>query len=386
MNVKTGLQVLLQEKLHLLRGRRVGLVTQPAAVLPDLISCLDAMQQAGVHLTALFGPEHGFGGAAADGLAVADGRDARTGLPVYSLYGPVKEPTAAMLADVDTLVFDMQDVGVRFYTYLSTLFHLLRGAARAGCPVILLDRPNPIDGLTLEGPLVQPGYESFVGVAPIPIRHAMTLGELARYFCAQYAIDVELTVVAMQGWRRDQWFDETGLPWVATSPAMPHLSTATVYPGQCFFEGSNLSEGRGTALPFELCGAPWLDGYALAQTLNGLELPGVRFRPVHFEPSASKHADGMCQGVQLHVTERRLLRAVETGLAVVAHCRAQAPDRFHFLPTSWEGHPPHFDLLAGGPALREGLIAGRTAAALAVDWAAELASFAEIRQRCLLYG
>ncbi|MBE2232136.1 MAG: DUF1343 domain-containing protein, partial [Anaerolinea sp.] len=218
MNVKTGLQVLLEEKPQLVRDRRVGLVTQPAAVLPDLTSCVDALLHAGVHLTALFGPEHGFGGAAADGLAVADGVDARTGLPVYSLYGPIKEPTAAMLADVDTLIFDMQDVGVRFYTYLSTLFHLLRGAARAGRPVILLDRPNPIDGLTLEGPLVQPGYESFVGVAPIPIRHAMTLGELARYFCAEYAIDVELTVVAMQGWRRDQWFDETGLPWVATSP------------------------------------------------------------------------------------------------------------------------------------------------------------------------
>lgn len=386
MNVKTGLQILLQEKLHLVQNRRVGLATQPAAVLPDLTSCVDALLRAGVRLTALFGPEHGFGGAAADGLAVADALDPRTGLPVFSLYGPVKEPTAAMLADVDLLVFDMQDVGVRYYTYLSTLFHLLRGAARAGCPVILLDRPNPIDGLTLEGPLVQPGYESFIGVAPIPIRHAMTLGELARAFCAEHAIDVELTVVAMQGWRREQWFDETGLPWAPTSPAMPHLSTATVYPGQCFLEGCNLSEGRGTALPFEVCGAPWLDGYRLAGTLNGLELPGVRFRPVYFEPSASKQVGLLCQGVQLHVTDRRRLRAVETGLAVIEHCRAQAPDQFHFLPTSWEGRPPHFDLLAGGPTLREGLSAGQSAAALAADWAAELASFAEMRQRYLLYG
>lgn len=386
MSVKTGLQVLLEEQPALLRGRRVGLATQPAAVLPDLTSCVDAMRQAGVHLTALFGPEHGFGGAAADGLAVADAVDSRTGLPVFSLYGSVKEPTAAMLDGVDVLVFDMQDVGVRFYTYLSTLYYLLRGAAKAHCQVIVLDRPNPIDGVTLEGPLVQPGYESFVGVAPVPIRHAMTLGELARYFCAEYAIDAGLAVVEMRGWQRGQWFDETCLPWVATSPGIPHLGTATVYPGLCFVEGTNLSEGRGTALPFEVCGAPWLDGNALAQTLNRLDLPGVRFRPVQFEPSASKHAGSLCQGIQVHVTDRQRLRAVELGLHVVAACQSQAPDRFQFLPTSWEGHPPHFDLLAGGPAVREGLAAGASVAELAASWDRELAGFAEIRQRYLLYA
>lgn len=385
MNVKTGLQVLLEDQLHLLRGRRVGLATQPAAVLPDLTACVDALRQAGVRLTALFGPEHGFGGAAADGLAVADAIDPRTGLPVFSLYGPVKEPTAAMLADVDVLVFDMQDVGVRFYTYLSTLYHLLlRGAGKHGCPVIVLDRPNPIDGLTLEGPLVQPGYESFVGVAPLPIRHGMTLGELARYFCVEFAIDVELTVVPLQGWRRTQWFDETGLPWVPPSPAMPHLSTATLYPGLCLVEGTNLSEGRGTALPFELGGAPWLDGYELAAALNRLDLPGVRFRPVYFEPSASKHAGVLCQGVQAHVTERRSLWAVELGLHVISACRHQAPDRFQF-PISWEGQPPHFDLLMGDPATRQGLLAGEPVAALVSAWAADLAVFGELRQRYLLY-
>lgn len=385
MNIKPGLQVLLEDQLRLLQGRRVGLVTQPAAVLPDLTACVDALRQAGVRLTALFGPEHGFGGAAADGLAVADAVDPRTGLPVFSLYGPVKEPTAAMLADVDVLVFDMQDVGVRFYTYLSTLYHLLRGAARHSRPVIVLDRPNPIDGLTLEGPVVQPGYESFVGVVPVPIRHGMTLGELARYFCAEFAIGADLTVVPMQGWRREQWFDETGLPWVPTSPAMPHLSTATVYPGLCFVEGTNLSEGRGTALPFELCGAPWLDGYELAAALNRLDLPGVRFRPVCFEPSASKHAGLLCQGVQVHVGDRRRLRAVEVGLHVISACRQQAPEQFQFLPTSWEGQPPHFDLLAGSPSLRTGLLAGEPVAALAGAWAVELAAFAEYRTRYLLY-
>jgi uncharacterized protein YbbC (DUF1343 family) len=384
--VKTGLQVLLDERMNLLDGRRVGLVTQPAAVLPDLTAGVDALQRAGVRIAALFGPEHGFTGAAADGLAVDDAVDARTGLPVFSLYGPTKEPSPAMLAEVDVLVFDMQDVGVRFYTYLSTLYHVLRGAARAGCPVVVLDRPNPIDGQTLEGPLMAPGFESFVGVASLPIRHGMTLGELARYFCQELAIEAQLTVVEVQGWARNQWFDETSLPWVATSPAMPHLSTATVYPGMCFVEGTNLSEGRGTALPFEICGAPWLDGYRLAEALNDLGLPGVRFRPVQFEPSASKHAGQLCQGIQVHVTDRRQLRAVEAGLHVIAACRSQAPERFQFLPTSWEGRPPHFDLLAGGPAMREGLIAGEPVQAMVAGWTADLAAFARTRQRYLQYA
>lgn len=386
MSAMTGLQALLADRRALLKGRRVGLVTHPAAVLPDLTAAVDALRQAGVRLTALFGPEHGFGGAAADGLPVPDAVDPRTGLPVYSLYGKVKAPTAAMLAEVDVLVFDMQDVGVRFYTYLSTLFYVLSGAAKAGCPVIVLDRPNPIDGLTLEGPPVQPGYESFVGVAPLPIRHGMTLGELARYLCAEFAIDAELTVVPVHGWRRAQWFDETGLPWVPPSPAMPHLSTATLYPGLCLVEGTNLSEGRGTALPFELCGAPWLDGYELAAALNQLDLPGVRFRPLTFEPSASKHAGQLCQGVQVHVTDRCRLRAVELGLHVIAACRSQAPDRFQFLPTSWEGQPAHLDLLMGGPATRQGLLAGEPLAALVSAWAGDLAVFAELRRRYLLYG
>ncbi len=383
--VKTGLQVLLDEKLHLLDGRRVGLVTQPAAVLPDLTAGVDALLRAGIRVTALFGPEHGFSGAAADGLAVEDAVDARTGLPVFSLYGPTKEPSAAMLAEVDVLVFDMQDVGVRFYTYLSTLYHVLRGAARAGCPVIVLDRPNPIGGQTIEGPLMTSGYESFVGVASLPIRHAMTLGELAGYFCREVAIEAELMVEEMQGWQRSLWFDQTGLPWVATSPAMPHLSTATVYPALCFVEGTNLSEGRGTALPFEICGAPWLDGYRLAATLNGLDLPGIRFRPIQFEPSASKYAGQPCQGVQVHVTNRQQLRSVAAGLHVIAACRSQAPEHFQFLPTSWEGQPPHFDLLAGGPALREGLLAGESVEALGAGWVPELAAFARTQQRYLRY-
>lgn len=384
--IQTGLDVLITEQLELLRGRRVGLVTHPAAVLPDLTSATDALLNAGVKLAALFGPEHGFNGAAADATAVADATDARTGIAVYSLYGPTKEPTPAMLTNVDVLVFDMQDVGARFYTFISTLYYVLRAAAKNRKPLIVLDRPNPINGAVMEGPLVTPGLESFIGILPIPIRHGMTCGELARYIVAECDLSVELNVIAMRGWTREMWFDDTGLPWVPLSPGMPHLTTATVYPGMCLIEGTNLSEGRGTALPFEVVGAPWLDGDRLAHTLNRIALPGARFRPISFVPSASKHANQTCQGVQVHVTDRRTFRPVETGLHVVAACRAQAPEQFEFLKTSWEGPAPHFDLLTGTRHVREAIQKGESPTVLVREWESDLACFQETRSMYLLYG
>ncbi len=384
--VQTGLQQLIDDHRDRLRGRRIGLVTQPAAVTPTLRAAEDALITAGATLGALFGPEHGFDGAAADGAAVDHAVHARLGVPVYSLYGADREPTDAMLAEVDLLVFDMQDVGVRFYTYLSTLYYLLRASGRTHIPLLVLDRPNPVNGVAIEGPPVEAGLESFVGIVDIPIRHGLTLGELARLINAEQDFGADLTVLPMQGWRRDCWFDQTGLPWIPTSPGMPHLITATVYPGMCFIEGTNLSEGRGTTLPFESVGAPWLDGYRLAVSLNALDLPGVRFRPVHFTPSASKHAGDPCQGVQLHVADRNAMHAVTTGLHVVAACRAQDPDRFAFLESSWEGRPPHFDLLAGNAMLREGLALGYDVAGLTADWATDEAAFRARRAPHLLYG
>ncbi len=383
--VETGLARLVSQGGAGLRGRRVGLVTHPAAVLPDLTSSLDALLGIGVRVTALFGPEHGFEGSVADGAAVADARDPRTGLPVFSLYGAIREPTANMLTDVDVLVYDVQDVGARFYTFVSTLYHVLTAADRHGRAVIVLDRPNPINGLAVEGPLVATGLESFISIVPIPIRHGMTTGELAHYFNTEYCLGADLTVVAMRGWQRGMWWDVTGLPWVPLSPGMPQLATATVYPGMCVIEGTVLSEGRGTALPFEVVGAPWLDGYALAQALNRLALPGVRFRPTHFVPSASKHAGITCQGVQAHVTDRQAFRPVEAGLHVVAACRALAPDHFEFLASSWEGQPPHFDLLTGDAAIRTGLAAGTPVADLVSGWPAVAAAFEQARRAYLLY-
>jgi uncharacterized protein YbbC (DUF1343 family) len=290
------------------------------------------------------------------------------------------------LADVDVLVFDMQDVGARFYTFISTLFYTLRGAAKTDKPVVVLDRPNPINGVRIEGPLVEPGLESFVGIVPLPIRHGLTTGELSCYVNGEYSLGADLSVIPLRNWKREMWFDQTSLPWIPTSPGIPQLSTATVYPGLCFIEGTNLSEGRGTALPFEVVGAPWLDGFELAQFLNDLDLPGVRFRSQHFIPSASKHAGQECSGVQVHVLDREAFQPTLTGLHIVAACRAQASDKFEFLPSSWEGRPPHFDLLTGVAAVREGLAAGKPTSQITASWAEIEANFAEKRKPYLLYG
>ncbi|MCL4488601.1 MAG: DUF1343 domain-containing protein [Chloroflexi bacterium] len=383
--IQTGLAVLLQERRALLQHQRVGLVTHPAAVLPDLTNGVDVLLSAGVELAALFGPEHGYDGSASDGTAVANSTDPRTGRPVFSLYGPTKQPTPEMLAKVDVLVFDMQDVGARFYTFVSTLYYVLRGAAEAHKPVIVLDRPNPINGTRIEGGLIARGLESFIGIIPIPIRHGLTTAELASYMNTEGHIGADLTVVEMRGWKRTMWYDQTGLPWVPLSPGMPKLETATVYPGMCFVEGTNLSEGRGTALPFEVVGAPWLDGDALAQALNQRQWPGVRFRALYFVPSAGKHAGEKCSGVQVHVLDREAFRPVETGLHIIAACRAQAPDRFQFLPSSWEGHPPHFDLLTGDARVREEIANNAPLDSMIQSWRQAATEFERRRAGCLLY-
>jgi uncharacterized protein YbbC (DUF1343 family) len=376
--VQTGLDRLVHEQMELLQGKRVGLVTHPAAVLPTLTGAVDALLRAGVRLTTLFGPEHGLDGSAADGTLVSDAVDPDTGLPIYSLYGEVKEPTPEMLARVDLLVFDMQDVGVRFYTFMSTLFYVLRGAARAGKPVVVLDRPNPINGLTLEGPLVLSGFESFVGVVPVPIRHGLTLGEMARWMNGEHNLGADLSVVTIQGWQRAMWFDETGLPWVPTSPAMPHLSTATLYPGLCLLEGTNLSAGRGTALPFEVCGAPWIDGHALAERLNALMLTGVRARATCFVPSSDRFAGEMCSGVQLHVTDRNALRPVALGLHLIAALCELCPDEF-----TWR--TSHFDRLIGSDQVRLALERGESVEQIVQSWSETLAEFEQQRTAHLLY-
>ncbi|MDX9991597.1 MAG: DUF1343 domain-containing protein [Anaerolineales bacterium] len=375
--IQTGLEQWIKMADPRLRKLRLGLVTMPAAVLPDLTWAVDALREAGFQLTALFGPEHGLGGAAPDGAGVVDLTDRRTGLPVYSLYGRRYESTDEMLAQIDAFVFDMQDVGVRFYTYLSTLFYVLKAAGKAGKPVYLLDRPNPIGGNIVEGGEIEAGFESFVGVVNLPIRHGMTLGELAGYLNLEYQLGADLQVVTMAHWQRQTWFDQTGLPWLPTSPAMPHLSTAILYPGMCLLEGTNLSLGRGTSLPFEQCGAPWLDGYALAEQMNALGLAGVRFRATVFTPSASNQAGLECYGVQVHVREREVFRPVTMALHLLSVARALSG-------AAWAWNP-HFERLTGSGRVRIALETENGASQVAAAWAESSFRFVHQREKYLLY-
>ncbi len=381
---KVGLEILLADVKRLSK-QRIGLVTNASGVTSCLVSTLDALRDKGVQVTALFGPEHGFSASAPDATAVASSRDARTGLPVYSLYGNTRKPTAEMLANIDAVVFDLQDVGVRFYTYTTTLALALTACAEFKKPLFVLDRPNPIGGIILEGPLLAPSLQSFIGHGLLPIRYAMTIGELARLYNRELNIGANLDVIAMKGWQREMWFDETGLAWVPPSPGIPNASTTITYPGTCLIEGTNLSEGRGTALPFEIVGAPWLDGHALADELNKLRLEGVRFRPITFTPTDSKHAHQACYGVQVHVIDRDAFRPVKTGLHVIAACRAQNAGKFELLPTSWEGKPPHIDLLVGNSSVREGLQANQPVDVVTRGWDDDAARFREIRERYVLY-
>jgi uncharacterized protein YbbC (DUF1343 family) len=386
VSVKTGIDVLLERQLDLVAGRRIGLIASPSSVDAALNSSIERLRAApNVQLVALYGPEHGVRGSAQAGDEVSTYVDPLTGIPVYSLYGDTKKPTTDMLQGVDALVYDLQDGGVRFYTYLSTLVYVLEASAEQGIPVIVLDRPNPISGCGPEGPLLDPAYTSFVGSAPVPIRHAMTAGELALMCNEVMKIGGDVQVVKLDGWRRSMWFNQTGLPFVAPSPNLPTLSSLTVYPGTCLVEGTTLSEGRGTTRPFEYIGAPWINAEKLAHDLNALERPGVRFRPVYFVPTFSKHKGEVCSGVQLHVLNRENFRAVETALYLLAHVKANYPEQFAWrAPWSDGGHRP-IDLLAGGTQIREHLDAGSPVPALVESWQDGLKAFDRLREPYLLY-
>ncbi|MEP6908163.1 MAG: DUF1343 domain-containing protein [Pseudoxanthomonas sp.] len=378
----TGIEVLLEKPLDLLRGKRIGLITNPTGVDRNLRSGIDLLaRHPSLQLVALFGPEHGVRGNAQAGEHVTASRDAATGLPVFSLYGEHREPTPDMLKDLDVLVFDIQDVGARFYTYPYTLAGAMRAARRANIPVVVLDRPNPIGGTQVEGPVLEPEYASFVGEFPIPVRHGMTIGELAQLFNEEFGIGAQLHVVPMKRWRRDG--DEPGgmLQWVPPSPNMPTPDTARVYPGTALFEGTNVSEGRGTARPFETIGAPFIDADVLAVHMNALDLPGVRFRPVWFTPTFSKQAGVLCGGVQIHVTGRDAFLPFRTGLALLKAIHDLYPQAFQFD----SANPPFFDKLAGNGWIRQSIEQGESVEAMEKRWQPALQRFQAIRQRYLMY-
>jgi uncharacterized protein YbbC (DUF1343 family) len=315
------------------------------------------------------------------------GHDAGHRVPVYSLYSETREPTGDMLRDLDVLVVDLQDVGTRIYTYIYTMALCLAAARRHGVRVVVCDRPNPIGGLSVEGPVLEPGFESFVGRYPIPMRHGMTIGELARLFNDHFGIGASLEVVAMEGWGRDMYSDETTLPWVLPSPNMPTVESAIVYPGTVLFEGTNVSEGRGTTKPFEIVGAPWVAADRFTTELNSLGLPGVRFRPVVFEPTFHKHAATSCGGCQIHVLDRTRFLAVETGVALTIAFRAADPDRFRWRdpPYEYEHEKLPIDILAGASTLREQIEGGMSARSIARSWEGPVQEFNRLRERFLLY-
>ena len=372
-----------------LDGERIGLVANPASVDANLVHVVDAVAALpGATLAALFGPQHGFRSDVQDNMIETDhARHARLGVPIYSLYGETREPTAEMLAGLDLLIIDLQDVGTRVYTYIHTMTNCLRACARHRVPVVVCDRPNPVGGVTVEGGMLEPGFESFVGLSPIPLRHGLTIGELANLCNEQFSLGVSLEILPLVGWRREMYHDDTGLPWVLPSPNLPTLDSAIVYPGMVLLEGTNLSEGRGTTRPFELVGAPWLEAHAVAHAMNNLSLSGVYFRPAEFQPTFQKHAGETCGGCQVHVTDRATFQPVLTTVALLDICRRQAPDRFAWRrpPYEYETVLPPIDILSGSDHLRHKLNTEVPFASIAAEWAAHLEAFDALRTRYLLY-
>jgi uncharacterized protein YbbC (DUF1343 family) len=387
--VVLGVEKLLEEQVDLLKGKRVGLICNQASVDHGFKHVADLFfEHRDVELQAFFGPQHGIRGDLQDNMIETDhGIDRKTGLPVHSLYSETREPTAAMLQDLDVLVFDMQDVGCRIYTFVYTMANCMRAARQLGKRVIVCDRPNPISGSAVSGNVLEPEFASFVGQFPIPTRHGMTPGELAQLFNNHFNIGCELEVITMDGWRRELWQDETDAPWVLPSPNMPTIDAATVFPGTVHFEGTQMSEGRGTTRPFELIGAPYIDPDAYADQLNALGLKGVHFRASVFQPTFQKHGGVSCGGVQIHVLDRESFEPVSTGIAMVKAAYDMYPDQFHWKepPYEYVFDKNPFDVISGTDTIRKSFEKGIDLQTLIASWEQPLQEFLKTREGFLLY-
>lgn len=387
--MRLGLDVLLDDPCAILADARVGLVCNPATVDSDYRHAADRFHaHPEIRLAALFGPQHGIWGQTQDDMIEWEGfEDARTGLPVYSLYGAHRKPTPAMLAGLDALVIDLQDVGTRIYTFMYTMALAMEAARDAGLRVVVLDRPNPIGGVAVEGNVLERGHESFVGLYPLPTRHGMTMGELAALFNDAFGIGCDLHVVPMVGWRRESWHDDARAPWVIPSPNIPTLDSAAAFPGMVHIEGTTLSEGRGTTRPFEMIGAPHIDPWTLADDLRRESLPGVVFRPHFFEPTFQKHARAVCGGVHLHVTDRAAFTPVRAGVALLRAVVRRYGDDGLWKPPPYEYETERlpFDVIAGTTALRVQIAAGTPLHEIAASWEPALTTFQEMRRAYLRY-
>ncbi|HEV8592043.1 MAG TPA: DUF1343 domain-containing protein [Pyrinomonadaceae bacterium] len=389
LRTRIGVEVLLEDRTDLIRNQRVALVCNQASVLPDLHHVADVFSEhEGINLTTLFGPQHGIRGDVQDNMIeTPHAVDERTGIMVYSLYSETREPTQEMLENVDTIVFDMQDVGCRIYTFIYTMANCMRAAKQFGKKVIVCDRPNPIGGIGVEGNITEHEFKSFVGQLEIPTRHGMTTGELAKLFNEHFSIGCDLEVVTMEGWRREMYFEETGLPWVLPSPNIPTVDTCVVFPATVHVEGTELSEGRGTTKPFELNGAPFIDPYKWTAELEKYDFEGVAFRPCYFRPTFQKWAGQTCGGVQIHVTNREVFTPVIVGIAMIKTTFDMYTEHFQWKQSAYEyvfdKNP--FDVVCGSDKIRKAIEGGVSLKEIEDSWVDGLNEFGEVRKSHLLY-
>jgi uncharacterized protein YbbC (DUF1343 family) len=387
--VKLGIERLLSDQIDTLKDYRIGLICNQASVDHQFKHAADLFfDHPEINLTALFGPQHGIRGDVQDNMIeTGHSADPQTNLPVYSLYSETREPTEEMMRGVDAIVFDLQDVGCRVYTFIYTMAYAMKACAKYGKKFIVCDRPNPINGVDIEGNLLEFGHESFVGMFPIPMRHGLTVGELAQLFNKEFGIDCELQVIAMENWSREDFYDETDAPWVMPSPNMPTVDTAVVFPGTVYLEGTQVSEGRGTTRPFEIFGAPFVNSKAFAENLNELELPGVIFRQINFLPTFQKHHNTVCGGAFMHVVDREVFKPVISGLAVIVELVNNYRDDFKWKipPYEYEYERNPFDVIAGNTKLRELIEGGSNVSEIEEFWKSDLNHFETQRKKYLMY-
>jgi len=386
--VRIGAEILLEKHLDLLKDKRIGVICNHTSVLPNGVRLVDTLLSRGIKITVLFSPEHGIRGKIPAGVAVEEMIDQKTGLSEYSLYGEVRKPTIEMLQNVDVLIFDMQDVGARFYTYISTMGYCMMAAGENGKKFIVLDRPNPINGIDIEGPPLDLELRSFIGLYPIPVRYGMTIGELAKMIIGEGFVNLstaDITVIPMEGWKRSMWYDDTGLPWISPSPNMKTLVTAAVYPGTCIFEATNITEGRGTEKPFEYIGIPGLNSKIVSSKLNDLKLPGVKFLPIEFTPRGDsitalnpKFKDKKCRGIYVKITERKNFKPVLTGVMMLATIKQLYPKKIQIKDGL-------FDRLMGNEQVRLKLEKGVVDKDIFSIYKNSIQTFEQIRSKYLLY-